>query len=153
MSGYRVTLLGVPGVFYEGDAIQFPYRKAEGIFYYLCVEKKVNRDELITVFWGSGDEASGRKNLRQALFQIRRCLGSEVIVQQGKNALELNPKAAIRSEWDASDSEFENRVENKRRLQISRCLDYIKMRMREPDACLEESSLCRLIEIWEYWKP
>lgn len=172
MSGYQVTLLGVPGVFYKGDAIHFPYRKAEGIFYYLCVEKKVNRDELISVFWGDGDEASGRKNLRQALFQIRRCLGSEVIVQQGKNALELNPKTGIWTEWDASDAEFafyrekfldffylkdcpefEIWVENKRRLQISRCLDYIRARMKEPDACREESGLCRLIETWEHWKP
>lgn len=172
MSGYQVTLLGVPGVFFEGNTVHFPYRKAEGIFYYLCVEKKVNRDELISVFWGAGDEASGRKNLRQALFQIRRCLGSEVIVQQGKNALELNPKAGIRTEWNASDAEFafyqekfldffylkdcpefENWVENKRRLQLSRCLDYIKTQLKESSLCCEVPRLCRLIDTWKYWKP
>ena len=64
MSEYQVTLLGIPGVFNNGRIVHFPYRKAEGIFYYLCVEKKVNRDELISVFWGSSDESSGRKNLR-----------------------------------------------------------------------------------------
>ena len=67
MSDYQVTLLGIPGVRKDGKIVRFPYRKAEGIFYYLCVEKTTNRDELISVFWGGSDEASGRKNLRQAL--------------------------------------------------------------------------------------
>ncbi len=60
MSEYQVTLLGIPGVFNNGRIVHFPYRKAEGIFYYLCGEK-VNRDELISVFWGSSDESSDAK--------------------------------------------------------------------------------------------
>ena len=37
MSEYQVTLLGIPGVFNNGRIVHFPYRKAEGIFYYLFV--------------------------------------------------------------------------------------------------------------------
>ena len=36
---YEVTLLGIPGVCRDREPVRFPYRKAEGIFYYLCVEK------------------------------------------------------------------------------------------------------------------
>ena len=172
MSEYQVTLLGIPGVFNNGRIVHFPYRKAEGIFYYLCVEKKVNRDELISVFWGSSDESSGRKNLRQALFQIRRCLDKDAILLHGKNSLELNPKFGFGSEWDLPEAdfalrqdrfldffylkdcpEFEVWVENKRRIQLSRCLDYIKSELAEPLVCRDITRLRRLIGTWEYWKP
>ena len=61
MSDNRVTLLGTPCVYRDGKEIHFPYRKAEGIFYYLCVEKQTNRDELVSLFWGACDENTGRK--------------------------------------------------------------------------------------------
>ena len=172
MSEYQVTLLGIPGVFNNGRIVHFPYRKAEGIFYYLCVEKKVNRDELISVFWGSSDESSGRKNLRQALFQIRRCLDKDAILLHGKNSLELNPKFGFGSEWDLPEADFALRqdrfldffylkdcpefdvwLENKRRIQLSRCLDYIKSELAEPLVCRDITRLRRLIGTWEYWKP
>ncbi|SHJ30713.1 DNA-binding transcriptional activator of the SARP family [Dethiosulfatibacter aminovorans DSM 17477] len=171
MSGYQVTLLGIPSVFNKGEVVHFPYRKAEGIFYYLCVEKKTNRDELISVFWGSCDEATGRKNLRQAIFQIRRCMGKDVILQHGKNDLKLNLKSEIRTDWDVSDVEFsfykerfldffyvkncqdfEEWVENKRQIQISRNLEYIKTQLKDPSVC-RASKLRRLIDTWKYWKP
>lgn len=172
MSEYQVTLLGIPSVFYNGKNVHFPYRKAEGIFYYLCVEKKANRDELIAVFWGSSDEVSGRKNLRQALFQIRRCLGNDVILPQGNNALALNKKFRIRTKWDEADAdfafcrerfldffylrdcpEFEVWVENKRRLQLTRCLDYIKGQLKDPLVFRSVSNLRRLIDTWAHWAP
>ena len=71
----KVKLFGTPGVF-AGDReerIHFPYRKAEGIFYYLCVKGSALRDELINVFWEDCDEQTGRKNLRQALYELKRC--------------------------------------------------------------------------------
>lgn len=103
---YEVTLLGIPGVCRDRDPVRFPYRKAEGIFYYLCVEKHTNRDELVSLFWGSGDEASGRKNLRQALFQLRKLLGEEVIVLQGRNDLKLNQRVEIKTDWDMPERDF-----------------------------------------------
>ena len=96
MSNNRVTLLGTPCVYRDGKEIHFPYRKAEGIFYYLCVEKQTSRDELVSLFWGACDENTGRKNLRQALFQIRRCVGDEVIVLQGRNDLKMNERFGLK---------------------------------------------------------
>ena len=172
VSDYQVTLLGIPGVRKNGKIVRFPYRKAEGIFYYLCVEKTTNRDELISVFWGGSDEASGRKNLRQALFQIRRCLDDEVIVLQGRNDLKLHQRSGIQTEWDLPDEvfsqcrdrfldyfylkdcpEFEAWVEEKRELQISRSLTYIKERLRDPAVCRNVSLLHRLVDTWAYWRP
>lgn len=172
MLEYKVTLLGIPSVFNKCETIHFPYRKAEGIFYYLCVEKKANRDELISIFWGSDEESSGRKNLRQAIFQIRSCLGKEIILQQGKNELKLNPKFGIQIDWDESDEkffilrgrfldffylkdcpEFEDWVENKRYVHISRNLDYIKTQLKNSSVYRKISFLRNLIDTWKYWKP
>ena len=68
--------------------------------------KHTNRDELVSLFWGSGDEASGRKNLRQALFQLRKLLGEEVIVLQGRNDLKLNQRVEIKTDWDMPERDF-----------------------------------------------
>lgn len=70
VSEYQVTLMGIPRVLKEGRLVHFPYRKAEGIFYYLCVEKATNRDELVSIFWGSSDEASGGRICARRCFSF-----------------------------------------------------------------------------------
>ncbi|MDY3282752.1 AAA family ATPase [Dysosmobacter sp.] len=172
MSDYRVTLLGTPGVYQDGELVRFPYRKAEGILYYLCVEKNASRDELVSFFWGSCDEESGRKNLRQALFQIRRCLGEDIIILQGRNDLKLNQRCGVRTDWDAPDPEFalsrerfldffylkdcpefDAWVEQKRELQISRSLSYIENQLKDPAVCRDTARLQQLTGIWQFWRP
>lgn len=169
---YEVTLLGIPGVCRDREPVRFPYRKAEGIFYYLCVEKHTNRDELVSLFWGSGDEASGRKNLRQALFQLRKLLGEEVIVLQGRNDLKLNQRVEIKTDWDMPDRdfslcqdrfldffylkdcpEFEEWVEEKRNQQISRILREIKIQLGEAVPAQNPEKIRLLIEAWNHWSP
>ncbi len=172
MSNDQVTLLGTPCVYRDGAAIHFPYRKAEGVFYYICVEKQTSRDELVSLFWGSCDENTGRKNLRQALFQIRRCLGDEVIILQGRNGLKLNQRVGLRTDWDAPDSdfalsrgrfmdffylkdcpEFDAWVEKKREEQLTRTLAYIKNQLSDLTVCRNTARLQQLVDIWKLWKP
>lgn len=172
MSDNRVTLLGTPCVYRDGKEIHFPYRKADGIFYYLCVEKQTNRDELVSLFWGACDENTGRKNLRQALFQIRRCVGDEVIVLQGRNDLKMNERFGLKVDWDAPDAEFalsrgrfldffylkecpefEDWVEQKRAQQLARSLSYIKNQMANLSVCRNTERLQQLIDVWQMWKP
>lgn len=172
VSDYRVTLLGTPGVYQNGELVHFPYRKAEGILYYLCVEKNASRDELVSLFWGSCDEDSGRQNLRQALFQIRRCLGEDIVILQGRNGLKLNQRRSVRTDWDAPDPEFalsrerlldffylkdcpefDAWVEKKREQQISRSLSYIENQLKDPAVYRDAARLQRLIDIWQFWKP
>lgn len=169
---YEVTLLGIPGVCRDREPVRFPYRKAEGIFYYLCVEKHTNRDELVSLFWGSGDEASGRKNLRQALFQLRKLLGEEVIVLQGRNDLKLNQRVEIKTDWDMPERdfslcqerfldffylkdcpEFEDWVEEKRNQQTARILRELKAQLEEPSAARNPERIRLLIDTWKHWSP
>lgn len=84
------SLLGTPQVRIGQKEIVFPYRKAEGLFYYLCVRGTVSRDELIGVFWADCAENAARKNLRDAIYHLKRLLGEEVVNAEGNNRIALS---------------------------------------------------------------
>ena len=70
----------------------FPYRKVEGLFYYICVRKRITRDEAIGIFWVDCDETSARKNLRDALYHIKKIVGPDIISMDGNVFISLNPE-------------------------------------------------------------
>lgn len=85
-----VTLLGTPSVSRDGEQISFPYRKAEGLFYYLCVKQNISRDEAVGIFWVDCSENAARKNLRDAVYHLKKLFGSERILVEGNNRIRLN---------------------------------------------------------------
>ena len=92
MANISVHLLGRPYVEVDGERVNFPYKKAEGFFYYLCVKKTATREEIIYVLWGADNENVGRKNLREAVYQIKKLLGKEILVTAGHTSISLNPE-------------------------------------------------------------
>lgn len=87
--GITVTLLGTPQVSKDGQVLTFPYRKTEGLFYYLCVRRSVSRDEAISILWADNAENSARKNLRDAIYHLKKLLGENVIQIEGNNRVSL----------------------------------------------------------------
>ncbi len=85
----KVSLIGTPKVKIDGTEISFPYKRAEGLFYYLCVKSSVTRDELINVFWADSSEETARKNLRDAIYHIKKALGFDVIYTSGNSKIFL----------------------------------------------------------------
>lgn len=100
MDKISVHLLGRPYVEKNGERVNFPYKKAEGFFYYLCVKKTATREEIIYVLWGADNENVGRKNLREAVYQIKKLLGKEVLLTSGHTSISLNPEAGLEVDWD-----------------------------------------------------
>ena len=100
MDKISVHLLGRPYVEANGKRVNFPYKKAEGFFYYLCVKKNAAREEIIYVLWGADNENVGRKNLREAVYQIKKLLGKEILVTEGHTQIALNPECAVQIDWD-----------------------------------------------------
>ena len=74
MDKISVHLLGRPYVEKNGERVNFPIKR-QRIFYYLCVKKTATREEIIYVLWGADNENVGRKNLREAVYQIKKLLG------------------------------------------------------------------------------
>lgn len=71
---------------------ELSYKKAEGFFYYLCCKENSTREEIISVLWGADNENVGRKNLREAVYQIKKLLGKEILVTVGHTSISLNPE-------------------------------------------------------------
>ncbi len=90
MSKISVVLMGTPIVERDNLAVHFSYRKMAGLFYYLCVKKKLTREEAMSIFWADSDEKSARKNLRDVIYKIKQLLGEEVIHTVGNAMIELN---------------------------------------------------------------
>lgn len=105
MDKISVHLLGRPYVEKNGERVNFPYKKAEGFFYYLCVKKTATREEIIYVLWGADNENVGRKNLREAVYQIKKLLGKEVLLTSGHTSISLNPDVSVDVDWDHIDKD------------------------------------------------
>ena len=49
---------GSPSVTMDGQAVSLPYKKAEGLLYYLILRRKVSRSELIGLLWSDVDSST-----------------------------------------------------------------------------------------------
>lgn len=102
MKKIQITLFGNPSIAVDGEKVNFPYKKVEGFLYYLCVKKSVMREEVICLLWGDEDETTGKKKLRDAVYQVRRVLGKEFLITSGHTGIALNRDCdvAIEIDWD-----------------------------------------------------
>jgi DNA-binding SARP family transcriptional activator/tetratricopeptide (TPR) repeat protein len=105
MSTVTVVLLDTPTVLLDHQPIKLPYRKAEAAFYYLAVRKKASRTELMTLLWGDFPEETARKNLRNALYKIRKVFGQDVILSPGQSEITVNPEVDWIVDTDLFSSE------------------------------------------------
>lgn len=100
MASVEIFLLQHPKILLDSSPCQLPYQKAEALLYYLAVEKKVTREEAASLLWSSCDEASARKNLRHAIYTVRKSLGENCILPCGRQELILNPELSISVDYD-----------------------------------------------------
>ena len=100
MKKIEIRLFGTPAILADGEPVGFPYKKVEGFLYYLCVKKQITREEAICLLWGDEDEASGRKKLRDAIYQVRKKLNKDIILTAGHTGIALNPACPVSIDWD-----------------------------------------------------
>ena len=100
MSSVNARLLGTPVVLKDEEPVAFPFRKAEALFYYLSVKKQSTRDELVNLLWGEMDEEYAKKNLRHAMYKLRRAFDLDIIISPQKSMVMLNPNMNIHIDVD-----------------------------------------------------
>lgn len=100
MRKVKINLLGYPSIELDGQKVNFPYKKVEGFLYYLCVKKSVTREEIICLLWGDEDETTGKKKLRDAVYQVRRLLDKDILITSGHTGIILNPGYDVEIDWD-----------------------------------------------------
>lgn len=113
MTLIKGTLLDSPRVTLDDRIVKLPYRKVEAAFYYLLVMKRTTRDELIGLLWADFPEDIARKNLRNALYQLRKALGVDVILAPGQTEVFLNPEVKVITDLDQFLSDTEGHVRYK----------------------------------------
>lgn len=90
MKKINVSLLGNPVVIANGETVKFPYKKSEGLFYYICLNKEILRSQAISVFWPDIDDQTAKKRLRDALYKIKKSVSSDIFLDDNKQKIKLN---------------------------------------------------------------
>ncbi len=84
-------LFGTPVILKNQEQMMFPFRKAEALFYYLLVKKQATRENLVHLLWADVDEDVAKKNLRNAVYMVKKVFGEEVLISPQRPLVMLNP--------------------------------------------------------------
>lgn len=101
MGELTVKMFGDPKISADGREVTFSYRKASALLYYLILRKKATRNELAGLLWTDSDPTAALRNLRHAIFSIRKGLGFDIFFPGQWTMLELDP--AVEIHCDAID--------------------------------------------------
>lgn len=93
-------LFGAPQIWRNGQQVLFPYAKVSAFFYYLLISKFVSRDEISGFLWPEENNEVARRNLRNAIYQIKKVLGEDVILSPQKSTLRINDALDIEVDVD-----------------------------------------------------
>lgn len=100
MNEINVRLLGTPKVVMGGDNILFPFKKAEGLFYYLLIKREATREELVNLLWPDLEEEKARKNLRNALYKLKKAFNLDILISPKKSIVMINSEILISIDID-----------------------------------------------------
>lgn len=91
----KVNMFGTPSVSIDGRVVSLPYKKADALLYYMILKPKVSRSELIGLLWADDDSVTALKNLRHAIYSIRKKLDYDLFLPGQRTMLEVNPQVEI----------------------------------------------------------
>ncbi|MEQ8198889.1 MAG: AAA family ATPase, partial [Clostridiaceae bacterium] len=94
----QIKSLQTPEILINNTQVFFPYKKAEALFYYVLFEKSINRNDAVNLLWDESSDEVGKKNLRHALYVIKKSFGADVLISPHKSSITLNPD--IKFIWD-----------------------------------------------------
>lgn len=93
-------LLGSLNLSCNGQSLTFPYNKAQALFLYLLIHKRVTRDAAANLLWSSKSDEKARKNLRNAIYSIKQQTRPDIFLHHNNTVIEFNPAIGIRTDVD-----------------------------------------------------
>ncbi len=90
MFDLRIKLIGYPEIKKNSEVVFFPYKKAEGILYMLLIEEQMEREKICNYFWPDTNSQTAKKNLRNAVYNLRKKLGDDIILSPKRSILKIN---------------------------------------------------------------
>lgn len=100
MAEIHIYVLQSPRILMDNQLIILPYKKAEALLYYLAIEKKVTREHAAALLWDTCEETTAKKNLRHALYTIRKTFHIDLIISSDRHSLCLNPEINFSVDYD-----------------------------------------------------
>ncbi|MHC6179892.1 AfsR/SARP family transcriptional regulator [Clostridium sp. JNZ X4-2] len=82
----------------DDKKVLFPYNKAQALFCYLLINKECTREKLAGLLWSEEEEHRAKKNLRNALYKIKKTFNLEVFISPRKSTVMINPDINIQSD-------------------------------------------------------
>lgn len=92
--------LGNSSISYNGTELSFSYNKVKALFIYLIVNKCVTRDEVSALLWSHKQEHIAKKNLRNALYLIKRHTNINIFSDLNKANLCFSKDIIIETDLD-----------------------------------------------------
>lgn len=100
MSKIYAKLFGTPLITKDEQEVLFPYSKVKALLYYLIINKRASRDELSGLLWCEDREDIAKKNLRNAIYKIKKSFAEDILISPNKSLVMLNPDISISSDVD-----------------------------------------------------
>ena len=98
MDKIYAKLFGVPQIYKNDEKVFFPYAKINALIYYILINGVTSRDEIAGLLWPDENEKIAKKNLRNALYQAKKCLNMDFILSPNKSILTINEDMDIKSD-------------------------------------------------------
>lgn len=91
-----IRLFGAPRILVDGREVILPYKKADAVLYYVLLKGSATRSRIAELLWPDAPVETGLKNLRHAIYSIRKHLGENPFFEQQRSTLTLSPHVIIR---------------------------------------------------------
>lgn len=104
MVNVHIKYLGIPSITINNKLVELPFAKAESVIYALLYDKVITREALCTLLWNDMDEQSSKKNLRNAIYIIRKNTFDDFIISPKRSLLKINNKYNVVSDIDILNS-------------------------------------------------
>lgn len=96
-----ITFFNIPQIVFNDRKIVFPLKKCEALIYYLVLKGQATRDEVASLLWGDEEEDIARKNLRNAIYKIKKAFDHEIIESPQKSIIRINTDIAVKSDIES----------------------------------------------------
>ncbi|MCR5825232.1 MAG: AAA family ATPase [Oscillospiraceae bacterium] len=90
-----VKLFGTPRILADNREIVLPYKKADAVLYYVLLKGSATRIRLSELLWPDAPVETGLKNLRHAIYSIRKALGWNPFCEQQRSTLTISPEVSV----------------------------------------------------------
>ncbi|OAA94956.1 AAA family ATPase [Clostridium coskatii] len=95
-----VKMLGNFNVTMGNEKVLFPYNKVQALFCYLIINKECTREKLAGLLWPEEEENIAKKNLRNAIYKIKKAFNLEILISPRKSTVMINPDIQIKTDVD-----------------------------------------------------